>query len=403
MVCKLDRPSPQVLYDRIAANFSANVLGGFDIIPESLEAYVVANDYAAAEAFYSVAEAQWKARDPRYACCDDLYAMAARDGVYPNAAGFSQGYVRLTGATGAAIPNPLEVVIDSQHYVAVGTVATTMPSNGHLDIRVKAVVPGTDGNVALRNTTGSLASSATGIDNEVKPFGTTFCGGSNAEACEVFRDRYIERLAYKPVANSAWLIAKMLEWPCVTRVLPRSGSCCRIIHKEGCGCAACGCNSCTQDLNFYPLFDDTFDCGIPPDCVIDDMQSWLFGTPAGRGLGQAPVGICGQLYAPEAALVDVRISGIQCSTASQVSQMRNRIADVFRLAAPSELFTIRTVELAIAQVVGTSNAFNVVFDVRTNEQHIGVTSCGDLNPACDYMVCLNDVLIIGSDITEGGC
>lgn len=401
MTCILDRPTPRALFDRIKGNFEANVLGGYNVVPESVEWYVISNDYAMAEAFYSTAEAQWKARDPRFACCDDLYAMAARDGIYPKPAGFAQGYVRVTGNAGANVPDPLEVVIGDQHYVATGTIPDVMPNAKYFDVRVKAIVPGVEGNVALKNTTGSLANNSAGIDNTVTPFGSSFCGGSAAEDCEDFRTRYIDRLAYKPIANAAWLEAKMFEWPCVTRVVPRGNNCCTYVSREGCGCAACGCNTCTQDLNFYPLFDDTFDCGIPPQCVIDDMNDWLFGSPQGRGLGQAPVGICGMLYAPDASMIDVRVTGLACSTPAEQAKIRRRIRDVFKLAVPSSLFTRRSIELAIAQVTGTSENFEVVFEDNTG--NMVFDDCGNMDSPCDVMPCLDSITFVGADINEGAC
>lgn len=105
MSCNLTRPTPDELFSKIKNNFSANVLGGAEVIPESLEWYVVTNDYAMTEEFYSISEQQWKERDPRYACCDNLVSMAERDGVYPRPATFSQGFVQITGTANSPIPS----------------------------------------------------------------------------------------------------------------------------------------------------------------------------------------------------------------------------------------------------------------------------------------------------------
>lgn len=399
MVCKLDRPSPQALFDRIKGNFSANVLGGFDVIPESNEWYVVSNDYAMAEEFYSIAEAQWKARDPRYACCADLYEMAARDGLLPKSAGFAQGYVRVTGTPGTAIPDGLTITIKGQEFTIVGCAPSVVPSTGYFDARVQAVVPGTDGNIAVQGGTGTLSQSAQGLDSAVEIMGSTFCGGSEDETCEAFRTRYLEFLAYQPRANQTWVINKIKEWPCVTRVFAKdySGSCCR-------GAAVdydCGCNGCTKDFDFYVLFDDTYDCGIPPQCVIDEMKDWLFGNPQGRGMGQVDITVCGDLIAPVASLINVRIAGLGCATTSEVEQVRERIRDVFANAAPSQLLPKRTIELAIAQVVGLTYNFEVNFDDLTG--NMAFSPCGDMDPECDILPCLAGIEFVDSGIVQGAC
>jgi len=400
MVCKLDRPTPQALFDRTLGNFSANVLGGYDVIPESLEWYVVANDYALQEELYSAMEAQWKARDERYACCDDLYDMAARRGIYPKSAGFAEGYIRVRGTVGSDLPSPLTIQVSGQQYSAVGTYAATIPAEGYVDLRVRAIVPGTDGNVITTQTTATLVTPATGIKSSVTLFGGSFCGGSAAETCEQFRARYIERLTYKPKANDAWIKAKFLEWPCVTRVMERGCNCCTEEASIGGDCTACDCNSCTGDLGYYVFFDDTFDCGIPPQCVIDDINTWMFGDPVGRGLGQVEIGVCGKVYRPTACTIDITIDGMDCATASQVAEVKTRIAEIFRSVAPSCELTARSIEYAVAQVMGTAGPFDVVFD--QDVACMNYTPCGDLDPLCDVVACVGDITIL-QPIREGGC
>lgn len=397
MPCKLDRPSPQDLYNRIRDNFSANVLGGFEIIPETNEAYVVSNDYAMYEELLSVIEQQYSARDERYACCDDLYAMAAKRGVFPAPAGFAQGYVKITGDAGATLPIPLDVRIGGQNYRATGTVPAVLPETGEIAVRVQAIIPGVDGNEPAAGTVGQLTSLATGIDSDVELYGR-FCGGTEAEECEAFRERYIDRLAYAPRSTMAWLLEKIKDWPCVTRVAHRSGSCCEVTGEPG---TSCGCNACVNSLEFYPLFDATFDCGIPPACVIEDMNVWLFGDPPGRGLGQVEIGVCGKLYAPVATSINVRLAGLSCATPTQIEQIRERIKQLFARAVPSELFTVRSVEVLVTQVIGASEDFTVTFEVVNGE--MSMTPCGDLNPACDVLPCLNDVIFANAYAPQNLC
>jgi hypothetical protein len=397
MVCKLDRPDPQTLFDRIKNNFSANVLGGLQVVPESNEWYVVANDYAMHEQFYSIAEAQWKAQDPRYMCCDDLYDYAAQRGFTPRPAMSSQGYVRVSGVSGTIVPTPLEVTIESQNFRATGTIPGQVPPEGYFDVRVRAVVPGVDGNIAITSSTGTLATAVSGLDNTVEVRGTSFCGGADAEECEPFRARFLKAQAYHPRANAEWIMEKLKEWPCVTRVCERGGSCC-VVPSEG---TDCGCNTCSQQLGFYVMFDNTFDCGIPPDCVVTDLNTWMWGDPPGKGLGQADYGMCGTIYAPVASVVDVTVTGMACATAAEQKTVRERIADLFLTACPSQLFPIRQVELVIAQVVGTSEPFEVTMADRTG--NMTFTPCGDLDPNCDILPCLGEINFVGLPLQAGVC
>lgn len=396
MVCKLDRPEPQELFDRIKNNFSANVLGGYDVIPESNEWYLVSNDYMAHEAFYSMAEAQWKAQDPRFMCCDDLYDYAAVRGFTPYAASSAQGYVQVSGTPGAVIPSPLEMVIEGQNFRTTGTMPAAMPGSGFFEVRVRSVVPGAESNIAVIAGTGNLASAVAGIANTVIVRGSTFCGGADAEDCETFRARFLLAHGYHPRSNVDWIINKLKEWPCVTRVCERGGSCCETPDAEG----DCGCNRCSQSLGFYVLMDDTYDCGIPPSCVITDINTWMWGDPPGKGKGQADFGMCGEIKAPVASVIDVVVTGMACATNAEMQIVRERITDMFRTACPSEAFIIKQVELAIAQVVGFSDAFEVIFIDRTG--NMTFTQCGDLDPNCDILPCLGQIDFVGLP-QGGGC
>ena len=135
----LARPDPQVLFDRLKDLFSANVLGGGTVIPESNEWYVVSNDYLISEEFYSVAAQQWRERDPRYACCENLVEMAALDGMYPRPATFAQSYMQFTGAPNSLIPAGGLTVLAYGNYFepAPGTtVPDRIPADGRVIVRM---------------------------------------------------------------------------------------------------------------------------------------------------------------------------------------------------------------------------------------------------------------------------
>src|SRR5262245_10212413 len=121
MSCIILRPDPQTLFNQFRDAFSSTVLGGGKVIPESNEWYVVANDYAAAEQFFAIADQMWRETNPETACCDNLYKMAAQHGVFPRPATNAQGYAKITGVPGTAVPSYLEISTTQGIYVSVGT------------------------------------------------------------------------------------------------------------------------------------------------------------------------------------------------------------------------------------------------------------------------------------------
>jgi Baseplate J-like protein len=378
------------LWDRTAANFSSNVLGGSPIIPESLEWYVVANDYAMAEEFYSIAASEWRERDPRYACCDNLVAMAALDGVFPKPALPAQGYVKVTGRSGATIPSPMEFIFGETKFKSVGQVPAVMPSQGFVIVQMRAIVPGSSASTSTdgltEGSTGTLNTSAVNISKTVTRFGVSSCGGSDAETCEDFRTRYLNRKKYQPRANAAWLFDKIKEWPCVTRAVKREGACCSIT-----GDCNCGCSDCVGKLEFYALFDGTFECGIAPDNVIVELDTWLFGTTPGLGEGQVEIGVCGKIYPVKAATINVEVFS-DCRTPAQEREINAGIADIFAGALPSRVLRRRDIDLLLAQVIGLESDFGVGFTMADQTGTTGVVnSNGDAVMACDYMPCLGTI------------
>lgn len=399
MACKLDRPTPDELFDSIKEKFEANVLNGYKVIPESNEWYVVSNDYMAQELYYSIADQVLKSFDPREACCEDLYALAANDGIFPRSATFSQGYAKITGLTGTPIPAPLEINFNGSRFKVVGCSAPEIGAEGYAVVRIQAIIPGPESNGALsEGTTGSVSNTFTGLDPTAEAYGNHFCGGRDEETCEEFRTRYIDRKTYKPKADYAWIIDEIKEWPCVTRVAHRAGTCCT--YPEGAN-PGCTCNSCTNGLEFYPLFDDTFDCGIPPACVIDDMNVWLFGAPQGRGLGRTEIGVCGMLYQAKSSSINVRLSGLTCATMTQVSQIKERIQDLFGQIAPSQILRAKSIEILISQVMGDLKDYPASFEIVSGD--LSINACGDLVPACDVLPCLNEIIVVNAFAAISNC
>ncbi len=391
----LPRPTLATLFSRFKSMFSATVLGGANIIPESNEWYVVSNDTAIADMFYSIADQQWKERDPRFACCDNLIEMAAMDGFYPNPAKFSEGYVQLTGTGGATMPASVNIAFGDQTYNVVSTIPSTFPTAGTLVFRVKSNQPGTASNLTTTTTSnGTLIEPITGVNTTVTIFGSGFCGGTEAETCEQFRTRYVARLKYKPLAQLAWIESKILEWPCVTRVCRREGNCCT--PKDECDTCR-DCAECGTKLEFYPMMDNTFTCGVVPQCVADEISVWLFGTNQGYGEGEVPFGVCGSLHTANTVTVNVSIEGMNCLSDEELEAVRTALTDFFKTVCPSKLLCKREIDLSVAQIIADACSYEIFLNPTTTTGFIE-TDCGDLDMDCDYIPCLGTVTFLGDRI-----
>lgn len=393
MACILARPSAQALFDQYKNTFSVNVLGGAPVVPESNEWYVVALNYAMAEEFYAISEQQWKERDPREACCDNLFDLAAKDGVYPRPAAAAQGYVILRGVAGSALPAAVEVLApNGRSYSSVTTMPAVMPPEGSLVLRVQDLEPGAAGN-AFGLGMAQLSTAVPGLETDVEICGGTFCGGQNAEECEPFRTRYIARKQYQPRADQAWAVRKLMEWPCVTRVIPRGGNCCVCGGENAYSCAACG-----SSFDFYVMMDGSFACGVPPQAMVDEVQEWFFGSVPGHGMGQVEIGVCGNIIRPQPFDVNVYLDMVGCATVSQTAVIQAQVADFFTTVAPSTDLIARQIELIASNVIGPTVDVSARFEI-VNPALVGIagspTECGDLSVNCDYVPCMAGLKLTG--------
>ncbi|MGL5733253.1 MAG: baseplate J/gp47 family protein, partial [Beijerinckiaceae bacterium] len=228
----------------------------------------------------------------------------------------------------------------------------------------------------LGTTAGRITTSIPGISQDVQVCGGYFCGGSDAETCEEFRQRYIRRKAYQPRATLAWLKEKALEWPCVTRVCVRNCSCCEAVF----------------DVQLYAMFDDTFPNGIAPVEAIQELSEWMFGTPQGLGLGEVEIGVFGGFYAVTPAKFNIVIDGLQCLTGEQIEQIKVAVTDAMKTLCPSERLCARTIDLIIAQIAGVSCDFCVQLDILDPDKL--ADDNGDLVPDCDVLPVMNDVIVL---------
>lgn len=395
MACIILRPDPQALFDQLQNMFASTVLGGGQIIPESNEWYVVSNDYAMSEQFFAIADQMWREANPETACCDNLLAMAAQRGVFPKPAKHAEGYARLTGTPGAAVPQSFEISTDLGIYTSIGTIPLNIPSTGTIIVRVRALTPGPSMNAdGTKPIEGVLTTAAPGIESAVVICGDRFCGGTDAENCEDLRKRFLNRLAYNPRATMAWIQEKLLEYPCATRVCPREGSC----YDD---CTA-GCENCGDRLEFYVFFDGTFPCGIPPQNVIDDIELWMFGEHQGYGEGQVEIGICGKIYHQIGVEVDVIVDIEGCPTTSQKQIISDQIHALFLRVCPSMPLRTKQIDLIVASIIGTEINTDSRFELVNpgDSAHFEYSICGDLIPKCDVMPCLRNVIFVGPDVAE---
>lgn len=401
MACLLARPGAQALFDLYKDAFSTNVLGGAPVVPESNEWYVVSLNYAMAEEFYAISEQQWKEQDPRYACCDNLYAIAAKDGVYPRPASAAQGYVIMTGVAGSALPSVLEITAaNGRSYSSVSALPSEIPSSGTLTFRVQDIEPGAAGNASAISTEGQLTTAVPGADPEVFICGGSFCGGSDGELCEPFRTRYLARKQYQPRATQAWAIQKIMEWACVTRVIARGGNCCNCDEDNENSCLDCG-----SSLDFYVMMDGSFPCGVAPQSMLDEIQEWFFGATPGYGMGQAEVGVCGRIVRPNPFYVNVRLDIVGCASASQLAVIQAQVEDFFTTVSPSVDLKARQIELIASNIVGPTIDVSARFElVDPSQQGVAAspTSCGDLIVNCDFVPCLGQLLLTGPGGEAGG-
>lgn len=392
MACEITRPDPNVLFGRMKDMFSTTVLQGAPIIPESNEWYIVSLNYAVAEEFYAFSEQQWKERDPRTACCENLIKIAAQDGVFLYAASFAQGYVQITGTPGVSLPESVEITIGTGTFFSETILPSYMPPEGSFIFRVRAAEAGQQSGTVP--ATGTLSTPVAGVNSTVTVFGG-FCGGEDAETCEQFRSRYLSRKQFAQRATASWIEQKLLEWPCVTRVCVRAGSC------VDCTPGA----PCTPDLQYYVFMDNTFECGIPPKCVLDEINTWMFGPEEqnGYGMGQVEVGVCGKVYEMHAATINMRISDYGCISDAQKNEIRTRLAEFTKTLCPSVELTNKMFEAIVGSVLGFQSTYAVQLiaapgaDVTVSS----VAGCGySLN--CDAVACLGTVSFIDLVPNTGG-
>ncbi len=373
------RPTVQESFERIRNRLSVNVLGGAQVVPETPEWYVATNELAAEQFFYSLADQQWRERDPRYACCDNLIEIAAFDGIYPRPAAHAQGFVTITGRSDTAIPRDLQFAVDDNVYAIDNTTIypAVMPGAGEVTVRVTAETPGESGNIIAGTRTGTITNPPAGLDTTITIAGGNFCGGSKAEDCEAFRQRYLERMKFKPRFDLARIEQDLLEYPCATRVCRRTCTCCPEIGL----------------LEYYVFFDNTFDHGVPPPEIADDISNWYFGTPVGAGRGRAEWGIVGGIFVPSVEVMDINLRGVPCLADNPSEVLRQRLAGVFDNFCPGDPICPSAFISVATQLLGETAGCNMSVDMVLRSDPDGLALCDYYEPGCDVALVAGNVTI----------
>lgn len=353
--CLITRPDPQTLWNLLANEFSARVMGGAPIVPETPEFYVVNSDFLAAELYYSISEQALRETQPATMCDDNFTAYYAKLGIYPKPASFARGYVQITGTATTAIPPSLQVTFGASTYSIdpLSTPPTVIGADGTALLTMQSTIPGAASNAT--GVTGNIVSPPTGINATATSYGAMFCNGAPAETIAAFRTRALARQATVPNDDWNWLASKIMEWPCVTRVCPRTSGCCNRGRIEA-----------------YVFFDNSFTNGVAPQCIIDDISHWVFGANNGSGNGQARIGMFGKLFTATPLPINVSVGNLNTVTSAQWALISSQIASLFNNRCPGETICSKWVDAIIVSVV--SNACN--FTVQVNAQDGTVVSCG---------------------------
>lgn len=374
------RPTPEQLYARLSSLFSANVLGGAPIIGESNEYYLIGNDLAAAELYYSLSAQQWEQTQDTTACCAALIANNAPLGFVPYGPTFTNGYIQVFGPALDPVPQYLQCQIGSNTYnlsQATNANPAALDITGQAILLMTALIPGATANAATNTAIGQIGTIAsvtatltivpTGWQSAVVPQGL-FCGGNDPETCDEFRARVIARKQMPPNADFAYIQGQALNWPCVTRVFQRTcGTCCD-----------------TGQMQLYAFMDNSFPNGIVPATALPALNTFIFGSPQGLGLGKAPVGIFGNVFPVTPVTVNVNFFNMTCISPSQFTQIEKLITQLFSTLLPGQMVCSKWIDAIVISI--NQNCCNYSIQMTPSDATLASVDCFDnLTPACDVL------------------
>lgn len=361
--CLIPRPDVKVIADRIRAQLSLKMLNGAPVLPMSNEDVIAGVLAGVYYEMYGVIDQQFSKVDPLNACCSDLYDQAARKGVFPANAKRSVGYAALVGTPGTAIPNTLEISgagdLNFKYDTTLASNPTVLNGDGEATIRIRSLLAGLNQNLAGTQTL-TTSTVVAGINSDVTLLEPGATGGSDIEECEAFRARYISILRRGPITtNVAWVQSQFYGWPGVTRVCIVRGAA-NLLADPECGNV---CSDVCSDDSFivFPFFDDVYGgvCyGVPPQSLVDEMQTWFFGSVPGGGLGIAPIGMRGVVRKAQRLMVDISFYGVSGYAAAASDRINAEISRVLLSICPGGVLCKADIDAAISRVLGTGNCYN---------------------------------------------
>jgi hypothetical protein len=178
-----------------------------------------------------------------------------------------------------------------------------------------------------------------------------------------------------------------MEWPCITGVCERSGTCCYDDEvPDYKGGIACG-----RPIRLYALFDGIFPFGAAPVEQINEINEWLFGVVQGIGQGQTLWGVTGQVYPHTGAYMSIEIDGMSCVSPATTNEIRARIVEYVARLCPSQILYRRDIEAIISQLTGGTGNYDLYFESEDLDKIKIDQGCGDAIPECDVRITLNEI------------
>lgn len=319
--CVIPRPDIAELHDQFAAEFSRRLLGGGPVLAGSAEDVYAFIMSGASNLFYGMVTQALEQQDPVSMCCDNLIRFGSRRGMPIRSATRAKGYVTMMGTPGAGIPQTLRLVGQSSREYkpdpAIVSNPTHLDSSGRAAIRLVAALPGAVFNLPAGATL-TVATTSPGIEMQATIVGNGLTGGSDDEDCETYRTRVVGSEDADPIVvptNEAWFLGRSMTYPGVTRVC-----------TDDCGL---WCDSSFREL--YPFFEGVYPpYGVPPQGVLDEMGTWMFGREPGRGQGLAPMGIRGAYLAAQPVIINVFANCFRGCEAGVEDRIRDALTTYLR-------------------------------------------------------------------------
>ena len=371
--CLPDRPDVKELRDRIANEMSARLFNGAPVIRGSNEDVVAGMLAGLMFEAHGWVQAAMHETDPACMCCDSLHEFARRRGIYPLPARPAKGYVKITGVAGTTVPTPISFADASGRTYIIDPTWPVNPivldASGEAIIRVIADYPGPDYNLEA-GVTIYITSPPPGVDTDATVVGDGLVGGADEESCNELRERVLERLKTGAVsANVEWIMAKMRDFPGVTRVC-----------SSTCDCAI---------PSFYVFMDGVYEpYGIPPVEILDEISDMVFGYPPGVGYGSAPVGARGIVKQAIAEPITINVRGMAPNTSVVRGEVASLLSEVLsQHTCPGGCMCLRWFDDAIAGLPSVDCYSRIEIIPGAHSRIDGDNLCLD----CDYFPVVDGV------------